>query len=65
MSAPWRQLKIELWADRLFWVGLVLMCSPLVTVLFAGVLAIALTMYFGAMIAAIGMTLGLAERSCL
>jgi hypothetical protein len=49
----WRHL----WGTRLFWTGLVLMCSPVITVLFAEPIAILAIVYVGAVMAALGMFL--------
>lgn len=54
MLHRWRLL----WGNRLFWTGLVLMCSPLITVLFAEPIAI-LVIVSGAVMASLGMFLEL------
>ena len=57
----WLQLNADRWGTRLFLTGLVLMGSPLITVLFAAPMVIATIMYTGAVMAALGMMLGLVE----
>jgi hypothetical protein len=47
----------HLWGTRLFWTGIVLMCSPVITVLFAEPIAILVIVYAGAVMAALGMFL--------
>ena len=53
----WRHL----WGTRLFWTGVVLMCSPVITVLFAEPIAILVIVYAGAVMAALGMFLVLSK----
>ena len=53
MLHRWRHL----WGTRLFWTGLVLMCSPVITVLFAEPIAILVIVYAGAVMAALGVFL--------
>ena len=55
MLHRWR----DLWGTRLFFAGLVLMASPVITVLFADPISILLIVYVGAVIAGLGMFLGL------
>jgi len=51
----------HLWGTRLFWTGIVLMCSHGITVLFAEPIAILVIVYAGAVMAALGMFLVLSK----
>ena len=55
MLHRWR----DIWGTRLFYAGLVLMGSPVITVLFANPISILLIIYAGAVIAGLGMFLEL------
>jgi hypothetical protein len=55
MRHCWR----DLWGTRLFWAGLELMCSPVITVLFAEPMAILVIVNAGALMTVLGMFLGL------
>jgi hypothetical protein len=58
----WRKLNTDYWGTRLFGAGLVLMCSPWITVLFAEPITILLIMYVGAVMTVFGMVLTLSWR---
>jgi hypothetical protein len=55
MLHHWR----DLWGTRFFWTGIVLMGSPVITVLFADPMTILVIVYAGAVMAGLGMFLGL------
>ena len=55
MLHRWR----DLWGTRFFWTGIVLMGSPVITVLFADPMTILVIVYAGAVMAGLGMFLGL------
>ena len=55
----WRKLNTNDWGTRLFRTGMVLMCSPVITVLFADPMTILLIVYTGAVMAFLGMMLAL------
>jgi hypothetical protein len=59
MHRRWRELNKDDWGSRLFVAGIVLMCSPVITVLFAGTVTILAIVYAGAVISGFGMVLGL------
>jgi hypothetical protein len=55
----WRELNTDYWGTRLFGTGVVFMCAPVITVLFAEPIAILVIVYARAVMAALGMFLAL------
>ena len=54
-----RERNRDYWGTRLFGVGIVLTCSPAITVLFAGAITILMIMYAGLVMIVIGTELAL------
>jgi len=59
MRQQWKKLNTDYWGNWLFQTGMVLMCSPVITILFGDQMTILLIVHAGLVMAFLGMLMGL------